>query len=153
VYTLPEVLALSTTGATVFQVAVTLLAILVVALLAAAARYFAEAVPLADAIVIDAVLDLDRDGILAFWDIYRGMRPANVAVAWFLAVIFGPFGAFLYLRDGRKCVLALITLNGLGVWSLESWFSVPRIVMLQNRQKAAWARELVPAALARAAGA
>ena len=145
-----EVLGLSILGVTVFRVAAVLLFILILALLAAAARYFANTIPRADRIVIEALLDLDNAGILAFWDIYRGMRPANVAVAWFLAVLFGPLGAFFYLRDGRRFFLALLTLNGLGVWSLESWFSVPQIVLLQNRQKAAWARELVPAALARA---
>jgi hypothetical protein len=146
-----EVLAFNSVGVTVFQVAGTLLAVLLLALLAASARYFAEAIPRADEVVVEAMLGLDRDGMLAFWDIYRGMRPANVAVAWFLAVLFGPLGAFFYLRDGRRCALALITLNGLGAWSVESWFSVPRLVLLQNRRKAAWARELVPAALARAA--
>jgi hypothetical protein len=144
-----DVLAFNSVGITVFRVAGTLLAVLIFALLAASARYFAEAIPRADAIVLEAMLGLDRDGMLAFYDIYRGMRPANVAVAWFLAVLFGPLGAFFYLRDGRKFVLALITLNGLGAWSLESWFSVPRLVILQNRQKAAWARDLVPAAVAR----
>jgi hypothetical protein len=146
-----EVLAFNSVGVTVFQVAGTLLAVLLLALLAASARYFAETIPRADEVVVEAMLGLDRDGMLAFWDIYRGMRPANVAVAWFLAVLFGPLGAFFYLRDGRRCALALITLNGLGAWSVESWFSVPRLVLLQNRRKAAWARELVPAALARAA--
>lgn len=143
-----EVLAFSGVGLTVFQVASTLLAVLLLGLLAASARYFGEAVVRADAIVVEAMLGLDRAGMLAFYDIYRGMRPANVAVAWFLSVIFGPFGSLLYLRDGRF-VVALITLNGLGLWSIESWFSVPQLVILQNRQKAAWALELVPAALAK----
>ena len=147
--TLPDVLAFSSVGATVFQLAAALLAVLILALLAASARYFGETVRRADAIVVDAMLGLDRAGMLAFYDIYCGMRPANVAIAWFLAVLFGPLGAFIYLRDGRF-VIALVTLNGLGLWSIESWFSVPQLVMLQNRQKAAWALELVPAALARA---
>jgi hypothetical protein len=147
--TLPDVLALSGVGATVFQLAAALLAVLILALLAASARYFAETVRRADAIVVDAMLGLDRAGMIAFYDIYCGMRPANVAIAWFLAVLFGPLGAFIYLRDGRF-VIALVTLNGLGFWSIESWFSVPQLVMLQNRQKAAWALELVPAALVRA---
>jgi hypothetical protein len=145
-----EVLAFNSVGVTVFQVAGTLLAVLLLALLAASARYFAEAIPRADEVVVEAMLGLDRDGMLAFWEIYRGMRPSNVAVAWFLAVMFGPLGAFFYLRDARRCALALITLNGLGAWSVESWFSVPRLVLLENRRKAAWARELVPAALLRA---
>jgi hypothetical protein len=146
---LPEVLALSSVGAAVFRLAGGVLAVLILGLLAASVRYFALAIPRADAIVVEAMLGLDRDSGIVFYDIYRGMRPANVGVAWFLAVLFGPLGAFLYLRDWRKAALALITLNGLGLWSLESWFSVPPLVISQNREKAEAARELVPAALAR----
>jgi hypothetical protein len=142
-------LALSVVGVAVFRLAGGVLALLILALLAASVRYFAEAIPRADAIVVEAMLGLDRDSAVVFYDLYRGMRPANVAVAWFLAVLFGPLGAFLYLRDWRKAALALISLNGLGLWSLESWFSVPPLVIAQNREKAASARELVPAALAR----
>ena len=147
----PVVLALTPVGSTVFHLAIVALGVLVAALLAASARYFNEALPRADAVVFDATLGLEPAAALAFASIYRGMRPKNVAVAWFLAVLFGPVGAFFYLRDGRKFVLALITLNGLGAWSIESWFSVPRLVILQNRQKARWALELVPAAVARSA--
>ncbi len=145
----PQVLALSSVGLAVFRLAAGVLALLILALLAASVRYFAEALGRADAIVVEAMLGLDRDSAVVFYDLYRGMRPANVAVAWFLAVLFGPLGAFLYLRDWRKAALALISFNGLGVWSMESWFSVPPLVIAQNREKAAAARELVPAALAR----
>jgi hypothetical protein len=146
----PEVLAFNSVGDTVFRLAGWVLAVLILALLAASVRYFAEAIPRADAIVVEAMLGLDRESAVVFYEIYRGMRPANVAVAWFLAVLFGPLGAFLYLRDWQKAALALISLNGIGLWSMESWFSVPPLVIIQNREKAAAARELVPAALARA---
>ncbi|GAC1427028.1 MAG: hypothetical protein NVSMB64_33140 [Candidatus Velthaea sp.] len=120
------------------------LGILVLALLAAAANRFFIAVEQADEIVLQATLGLDRTAAQRFFTLYRSFRPKNVAVAWFLAVLLGPIGAFGYLQQWGKFTLALLTFNGLGAWWIESWFSVPQSVMLENRRIAKAALEQLP---------
>jgi hypothetical protein len=40
-----------------------------------------------------------------------------------------------------------VTLNGFGAWWIESWFSVPALVMIENRANARWALDQLPYAM------
>ncbi len=140
----PALLAFDDVGMSVFRVAWITLVLLIVLLFAGSIRYFASTISRADDIVFESVAGLDRASALTFHELYRGRRPKNVAVAWILAVVTGPFGAFGYLGDWPKCFAALLTLNGLGAWWIESWFSVPQLVLIANRRSATWAMDQLP---------
>jgi hypothetical protein len=146
-----QLLAFDAVGIDVIRTASITLAVLVVALLLASARYAFPHIARSDDIVFEAALGLDRISALTFYELYRERRPKNVAAAWFFAVLFGPIGAFAYLRAWPKFTAALLTLNGLGAWWLESWFSVPQLVTIENARIAREAVELVPAVLERRA--
>jgi len=134
-------LAFDSVGWSVIHVAWATLAILILALLAASISYFSRTIARADDIVFEATLGLDRESALLFHGLYRGRHPKNIAIAWVAAVLAGPIGAFGYLRDWPKFTLALLTLNGLGAWWIESWFSTPQLVLIENKRAAIWALE------------
>jgi hypothetical protein len=131
-------------GNAIFSVARITLALLVLGLLASAAAAVASTTRRADDLVYESMLDLDRASGVTFYELYRGRRPKNVTFAWLLSVITGPIGAFAYMQNWRLCALAVVTLNGFGAWWIESWFSVPALVMIENRANARWALEQLP---------
>jgi hypothetical protein len=137
-------------GNAVFTVARVTLALLIVGLLASAASAVAATTRRADDLVYESMLGLDRESGVKFYELYRGRRPKNVTFVWFLAVIAGPFGAFAYMRNWPLCALALVTLNGLGAWWIESWFSAPALALIENRANARWAIEQLPYAMEQA---
>ena len=136
-------------GSEVFAIARITLVLLIVALLASAARMVVSVIRREDDIVYEAMLGLDRVSAEAFYRLYRGREPKNVTFAWLCAVVAGPIGAFGYLRDWRAFALALLSLNGLGIWWIESWFSIPQLVLMRNRYVAHWALDQVPYVLKR----
>jgi hypothetical protein len=140
-------LAFDEVGWRVIQVSWTTLAILLLALFVGAADRFFAAVGSSDEIVFQATLGLDRVSAMTFYSLYRSRRPKNVAIAWILSVILGPIGAFGYMEQWGKFAAALFTLNGLGGWWIESLFSVPQLVLMENRRSAQWALEQLPFAL------
>lgn len=140
-------LAFDDVGMHVIEVAWCALGILVLALFIGAADRFFAAVGRADEIVFEATLGLDREKALTFIALYRSRRPKNIAVAWFLSVVLGPIGAFGYLEQWGKFAAALFTLNGLGAWWIESLYSVPQLVLMDNRRSAEWALEQLPFAM------
>ncbi|GAC1545413.1 MAG: hypothetical protein NVS3B16_14780 [Vulcanimicrobiaceae bacterium] len=144
----PVVLGFVGVGLEVFVVAWVTLAILVFALLAAAARHFFRSVGRFDDDVREATMDLDPIVRRRFSKRYAALRPKNAAVAWFLAVAFGPAGANLYREKWGACFAALVTLNGLGAWWLESWYTTPHLVVMENRKLIAWALQLAREELA-----
>jgi hypothetical protein len=137
-------LAFDNVGLEVFAVARITLALLILALLASAARTVVSVISQENDIVYEAMLGLDRAGGEAFYRLYRSREPKSAAFAWLCSVVAGPIGAFGYLRDWRIFSLALVTLNGLGGWWIESWFSVPQLVLIRNRRIARWAVDQVP---------
>jgi len=137
-------IAFDDVGNAVFAVARITLLLLVLGLLASAAAAVAASTRRADDLVYESMLDLDRESGAKFYELYRGRRPKNVTFAWLLAVVAGPLAAFAYLRNWRLCALAFVTLNGFGAWWIESWFSVPALVMIENRASARWALEQLP---------
>ena len=128
-------------GNLVFTVARTTLAVLILALLASSASALAATVRRSDDIVYESMLGLDRDSGATFYALYQSRRPKSVAFAWLCAVVAGPIGAFGYMRNWRLFATAVVTLNGLGAWWIESWFSVPQLVIIENRANARWAIE------------
>ncbi len=142
-------LAFDDVGNTVFTVARVTLALLILALLASAAQALASAIGCENDIVYEAMVGLDRASGETFYRLYRSRHPKSVAFAWLCSVVAGPIGAFGYLRDWRTFAIAVVTLNGFGAWWIESWFSVPRLVLIQNRTIARWAIDHVPYALKR----
>jgi hypothetical protein len=137
-------IAFDDVGNAVFTVARVTLALLILGLLASAAAAVAASTRRADDLVYESMLGLDRESGVTFYELYRSRRPKNVTFAWLLSVVTGPFGAFAYLRNWPMCALALVTLNGLGAWWIESWFSVPALVTIENRASAQWALEQLP---------
>jgi len=137
-------LAFDDVGWQVIHVAWITLAILLLALFISAAERVFVAMGRADEIVFEATLGLDRTSALKFYSLYRSRRPKNVAMAWILSVVLGPIGAFGYLEQWGKFTAALFTLNGLGAWWIESLYSVPQLVLMNNRQSAEWALEQLP---------
>jgi len=123
---------------TIFIVAWATFAVLVVGLLAAAAGAFFSSIVRFDDELREATMDLSPSARRRFYALYDGRRPKSPAVAWCLAVAFGPAGANLYLEQWAACAVAVISLNGLGVWWFESWFSTPRLVIIKNRRIIAW---------------
>jgi hypothetical protein len=128
-------------GNLVFTVARITLLVLIFGLLASSASVLAAIVHRSDDIVYESMLGLDRDAGAAFYALYRSRRPKSVVFAWLCAVVAGPIGAFGYLRNWRMFATAVVTLNGLGAWWIESWFSVPQLVIIENRANARWAIE------------
>ncbi len=115
----------------VIAVAWIALAILIAALLAAAIRFAVFAVGDANDILFASFAELPADRARYTYAFVRE-RSRNVAIAFALSVIAGPFGAYLYLGEYGKAILALVTLNGLGAWWIESWFSIPQVVLMRN---------------------
>lgn len=143
--TLPQpILAFDDVALHVLAVAWITLAILLLALLAAAANRFFVAAGRGDDLVFELTLGLDPQSATHFYQRYRRLRPKNVAIAWFLCVLFGPIGAFLYMEQWGKFAAAVFTLNGLGAWWIESLFSVPQLVLIENRQLAEAVLEQLP---------
>ncbi len=139
-------LAFDDVGLRVFTVAWITLALLIVGLLASAAQALARVVGRGDDIVYESMLGLDRASATRFYALYRSRHPKNVAFAWLCSVVAGPIGAFGYLRNWRLFAAAVVTLNGLGAWWIESWFSVPQLVLMENRDIANWAIAHLPEA-------
>jgi len=137
-------IAFDDVGNAVFTVARVTLALLIFGLLASAAASVAASTRRADDLVYESMLGLDRESGVTFYELYRGRRPKNVTFAWLLSVVTGPFGAFAYMQNWPMCALAFVTLNGLGAWWIESWFSVPALVMIENRASARWALDQLP---------
>lgn len=130
-------------GLTVVLVAWITLAILLLALLAAAANHFFRSVDRFDDDLREATMDLAPGDRRRFFALYESLHPKNPAVAWFLAVGLGPMGANLYRGKWPAFVGALLTLNGLGAWWLESIYSTPYLVLAENRSLVAYARDLL----------
>lgn len=143
------VLSFAGVGLEVFVVAWVTFVILVLALLAAAANYFFLNVARFDDHVREMTMPLDRQTRRRFYELYESRRPKNVAVAWFLAVGLGPIGSNLYRGQWPAFAAAVVSLNGLGIWWVESWFTTPGLVMMKNREYGEWALMII----AREAGA
>ena len=130
-------------GLTVITVAWITLAILLVALLAASASNFFRSVDDFDNDVREATMDLSPADRRRFFEIYNSLHPKNPAVAWFLAVGLGPIGANLYRQKWPAFFGALLSLNGLGAWWLESIYTTPYLVIIENRATIAYALRLL----------
>jgi len=120
----------------VISVAWIALAILILALLASALERFLVAAERADDIMFEALAGLERDAALRLYHAFK-TRSKNIGVAWLLSVVLGPCGAYAYLGNWGRAALALVTLNGFGAWWIESWFSIPQLVLIQKREIAA----------------
>jgi hypothetical protein len=140
-------LAFDDVGWRIIEVSWSALAILLLALFAGAVDRFFVALGYSDEIVFESTLGLDPPSAIKFYSLYRSRRPKNVAVAWILSVVLGPIGAFGYMEQWGKVAAALLTLNGLGAWWIESLYSVPQLVLMENRRSAKWALEQLPFAL------
>ncbi len=131
--------AFADVGLQIFIVAWVTLAILIAALLSAAVNHFFRSVGRFDDALREATMDLHPRERRRFFELYESRRPKNPAVAWFLAVGLGPAGANLYREQWSACFAAVVSLNGLGAWWLESWFTTPHLVSIENRKHIAWA--------------
>ena len=127
-------------GLEIFAVAWIALFILVAALLSAATNHFFRSVGRFDDALREATMDLSPSQRRRFYELYESRRPKNPAVAWFLAVVFGPAGANLYRGKWAAFFAAVISFNGLCAWWLESWFTTPHLVAIENRKHIAWAQ-------------
>jgi len=133
------VFAFAGVGLQIFAVAWIAFGLLVLALLAAAAAHFFRNVGHFDDELREATMDLAPAARRRFYELYESRHPKNAAVAWFLAVAFGPMGANLYRAEWGALFAAVVSLNGLGAWWLESWFTAPHLVLSRNRALIAWA--------------
>jgi hypothetical protein len=132
-------LAFSDVGIQVFTFAAVALVVLVLALFAAAANVFFRNVEHFDDDVREATMDLSPQDRRRFFELYTSRGPKSAAVAWFLAVVLGPVGVNLYRGKPLPCIAAILSLNGLGAWWIESWFTAPQFVLIENRRFIAWA--------------
>jgi hypothetical protein len=126
-------------GLEIFIVAWGTLAILVAAVLSAAVNHFFSSVGHFDDDLREATMDLSPQARRRFFELYESQHPKSPAVAWFLAVGLGPAGANLYRGEWAAFFGAVVTLNGLGAWWFESWFTTPHLVLMKNRKHIAWA--------------
>lgn len=120
-------------GLDVLGVAIVALIVLVLALLAASANVFFRGVARFDDDALRATMDLSPAQRRRFYEIYASWTPKSPAVAWFLALALGPAGVNLYRGRPFPCIAAILSLNGLGAWWLESWFTSPQLVLIENR--------------------
>jgi hypothetical protein len=120
-------------GLHVWAVAAVTLVLLILALLAASAYVLFRKAPRFQDDVNEATMDLSPAMRRRFFEVYNLGRPRDPAIAWFLAVVLGPIGVNFYRGKGRAFAAALISLNGLGAWWLESWFTAPQFVLIENR--------------------
>jgi hypothetical protein len=132
-------LAFTDVGIQVFTFAAVALVVLVLALFAAAANVFFRNVEHFDDDVREATMDLSPQDRRRFFELYTSRGPKSAAVAWFLAVVLGPVGVNLYRGKPLPCIAAILSLNGLGAWWIESWFTAPQFVLIENRRLIAWA--------------
>ncbi len=130
-------------GLTVFTLAWVTLGILIAALFAAAASSFFRSVDDFDNQVREATMALVPAQRRRFYELYATLRPKNPAVAWFLAVGLGPAGSNLYREKWPAFLGAVLTLNGLGAWWIESWFTTPYLVLVENRASIAHTLEFL----------
>ena len=65
---------------------------------------------------------------------YQARRPRNVLAAWVLTTALSPTVSYVYQREWPKAVIALLTLQGFGVWWLVSVFTMPTEVMRHNKR-------------------
>ena len=137
------IFAFAGVAAEIFAVAWITFGVLVAALLAAAAGHFFRICEHFDDDVRELTMDLSPAERRRFFAFYAANRPKNPAVAWFLAVLLGPIGANLYRGERAALFGAVVSLNGLGAWWLESWFSTPHLVTMKNRALADLALEVV----------
>lgn len=77
-----------------------------------------------------------RDDAVLFRQLYRNKQPRSVVVAWVLTAVLSPTVSYIYSRQWVRCLLALVTLQGLGIWWLVSIFSMPFEVMKVNKRLA-----------------
>ncbi|GAC1531069.1 MAG: hypothetical protein NVS2B8_19390 [Vulcanimicrobiaceae bacterium] len=138
-------------GLTVFVVAWVTLGVLVLALLAAATNHFFRSVPSFDEDLREVTMEMEPADRRRFFELYASLRPKSPAVAWFLAVVLGPMGANLYRQKWGAFLAALVSLNGLGAWWLESWYTTPHLVQIDNRAAIAYALQLLAAERSREA--
>ena len=132
-------LAFAGIGLQIFVVAWVTLAVLVLALLAAATNHFFRNVARFGDDLREATMDLEPAIRRRFFARYAELHPKDPAVAWFLAVVLGPAGANLYRGKWGACAAAILSLNGLGAWWIESWYTTPHLVNIENRTLIAWA--------------
>jgi hypothetical protein len=132
-------LAFTDVGIRVFSFAAAALVVLVLALLAAAANVFFRNVEHYDDELREVTMDLSPQDRRRFFELYASRGPKSAAVAWFLAVGLGPIGVNLYRGKPLPFVAAILSLNGLGAWWIESWFTAPQFVLIENRRLVAWA--------------
>jgi hypothetical protein len=131
----PSTMAFIDVAIKVIAVAWIALAILVLGLLAASVRAAVYTLQDADDVVFTTLAGLDeRESAYAYR--FFKERSHSVAIAYILAVVLGPLGAYAYLGQYGKAAIALVTLNGFGAWWIESWFSVPQVVVIAKRKLA-----------------
>jgi len=106
---------------------------LILALLAASAYVLFRSLPHFQDDVREATMDLSPAMRRRFFAVYDAEKPRDPAVAWFLAVALGPIGVNFYRGKGLAFLAALVSLNGLGAWWMESWFTAPQFVLMENR--------------------
>ncbi len=120
-------------GLEVWGVAAVTLVLLLLALVAASAYVFFRSVAHFQDDVREATMDLSPEMRRRFYAAYDAEKPRDPAVAWFLAVGLGPIGVNLYRGKGFAFLAALVSLNGLGAWWMESLFTAPQFVLIENR--------------------
>jgi hypothetical protein len=123
----------SDVGLEVWGLAFVVLVLLILALLAASAYVLFRSLPHFQDDVREATMDLSPEMRRRFFAAYDAEKPRDPAVAWFLAVGLGPIGVNFYRGKGLAFFAALVSLNGLGAWWMESWFTAPQFVLIENR--------------------
>ncbi len=123
----------SDVGLEVWGVAAVTLVLLLLALVAASAYVFFRSLAHFQDDVREATMDLSPEMRRRFYAAYDAEKPRDPAVAWFLAVGLGPIGVNFYRGKGLAFFAALVSLNGLGAWWMESLFTAPQFVLIENR--------------------
>ncbi|WP_298323704.1 hypothetical protein [Haloactinopolyspora sp.] len=83
-------------------------------------------------VALAAIAD-ERDRIL-FRRMYQTRQPRSVVLAWILTTVLSPTISYVYQREWPKAVIALLTLQGFGIWWLVSIFTMPTEVMRHNKR-------------------
>ena len=133
------------------MVAAVTLVLLLLALLAASANVLFRSAPRFQDDLREATNDLTPAMRRRFYTLYDAYRPRDPAIAWFLAVGLGPFGVNFYRGKWYASAAALLTLNGLGAWWMESWFTAPQFVLIENRALIAQSLSILQQEAARSA--
>lgn len=71
-----------------------------------------------------------------FHSIYRSKNPRSTLAAWLLTIFLSPTISYIYQNRWIPAAISFLTIQGLGLWWVISWFTMPSEVAKTNMRLA-----------------